>query len=115
TGSMMLLVGEPDQIRAFSSYPRPDSGMFYLDFKDLSPEVFEAVNPDLVVSPAIATTFDCLEMAQFLSQSNFTGRYRVSTDNLPRPEIICREVRQLFPLLDFDVVHQEETIPARLN
>jgi hypothetical protein len=113
--AMMLLVGEPSQMKRASTFLPPNTGVFYVDFKDLSGQVFQAVNPDLVMSPAIATTFDCLELAQFLEQSGFAGRYRVTLDNIPKPEIICREVRHLHPMLDFDVLRSQPSRSPRLN
>lgn len=113
--AMMLLVGEPNQVKMASSFLPSTTGVFYVDFKDLTVQVFEAVKPDLVMSPAIGTTFDCLELAHFLEQTGFSGRYRVTLDSIPKPEIICREVRHLHPMLDFDVVRPQPSRPTRLN
>lgn len=113
---MMLLVGEPNQIKKSTPFLPDAKGVFYVDFKDLCEEVFHAVNPDLVMSEAICQTFDCLELAQFLAQAEFSGKYRVTSDDIPHPEIIRREVRNLHPKLDFDVVYPKMPDPLmRLN
>lgn len=112
---MTLLVGEYAHAQGAGRIMPTSSAVFYLDFKDLNADVFKAVNPDLVMSPVIASTFDCLELAQFLEQAGFAGQYRVMLDDIPRPEIICREIRHTHPKIDFDVVHPKPTVPKRLN
>lgn len=112
---MTLLVGEYAHVQGAETLMPSSSAVFYLDFKDLSAEVFQAVNPDLVMSPVIGKTFDCLELAQFLEQTGFSGRYRVLLEDIPRPDIICREVRHVHPLLDFDVVRGKTPSTKRLN
>jgi hypothetical protein len=103
---MLLLVGENSEAKNISPLGKAVSGVFYVDYTDLTPEVVRAVNPDLVMSPAISNSFDCLELAKLLEQTGFSGRYRVPSDNIPRPDIICREVRQSHPMVDFDILRK---------
>lgn len=113
--NMTLLVGEFAHVQGAETLMPSSSAVFYLDFKDLSADVFRAVNPDVVISPAIGTTFDCLEMAEFLEKVAFSGRYRVVLDNIPRPDIICREVRHTHPMLNFDVISGKPALTKRMN
>ncbi|MBU2866277.1 hypothetical protein [Pacificibacter marinus] len=113
--NMTLLVGEFAHVQGAETLMPSSSAVFYLDFKDLSADVFRAVNPDVVISPAIGTTFDCLELAEFLEKAAFSGRYRVVLDNIPRPDIICREVRHTHPLLNFDVISGKPALTKRMN
>jgi hypothetical protein len=112
---MTLLVGEYAHVQGAETLMPSTSAVFYLDFKDLSADVLRAVNPDLVISPVIGTTFDCLELADFLEKTAFSGRYRVVLENIPRPDIICREVRHTHPKLDFDVISGKPVPTTRLN
>jgi hypothetical protein len=52
----------------------------------------------------VAKNFDCLDVAAVLYESGFTGAYRAVTQRLPNPSIVRREVRTLFPELDFDIM-----------
>lgn len=112
---MTLLVGEYAHVQGAETLMPSTSAVFYLDFKDLSANVFRAINPDLVISPVIGTTFDCLELAEFLGGTEFSGRYRVVLEDIPRPDIICREVRSTHPMLDFDVISGKLSATKRLN
>jgi hypothetical protein len=112
---MTLLVGEYAHAQGAGTIMPTSSAVFYLDFKDLNADVLQAVNPDLVMSPVIATTFDCLELAKFLEQTGFCGQYRVMLEDIPRPDIICREIRQLHPKVDFDVVQAKPSTAKGLN
>lgn len=113
--NMTLLVGEYAHLQGSETLMPSSSAVFYLDFKDLSADVLRAVNPDVVISPAIGATFDCLELAEFLEKAAFSGRYRVVLDKIPRPEIICREVRHTHPLLDFDVISEKPALAKHMN
>jgi hypothetical protein len=112
---MTLLVGEYANVQGAETLLPSKSAVFYLDFNDLSADVLRAVNPDVVISPVICATFDCLELAEFLEETEFLGRYRVVLENIPRPEIICREVRRTHPMLDFGVISEKPSPSKRLN
>ncbi|MBU2936825.1 MULTISPECIES: hypothetical protein [Pacificibacter] len=112
---MTLMVGEYARVQGAENLMPTSSAVFYLDFKDLSADVLRAVNPDVVISPAIGTTFDCLELAEFLEKAAFSGRYRVVLDKIPRPDIICREVRHTHPMLDFDVISEKPELAKHMN
>lgn len=59
---------------------------------------------DVVLSPMIGDTYDCIDVAQHLFAAGFTGSYRVMTPDLPNPGILRQEIRSLCPGLDFDLV-----------
>ena len=61
-------------------------------------------HPELVISYAISPLFDCLDLAQLLKMENFGGRQRILNANLPAPKMICREVQNACPGLDFGVL-----------
>ncbi|MBV7409830.1 hypothetical protein [Maritimibacter sp. DP1N21-5] len=76
----------------------------FLSFSELCPDVLAQFEPDVVISPLVTSQFDCLEVAHRLAQAGYRGRYRALTPQLPRPEMVRREVRASFPDIDFDVV-----------
>jgi hypothetical protein len=59
---------------------------------------------DVVLSPMVGDTYDCIDVAQHLCDAGFTGSYRVMTPDLPDPGILRQEIRSLCPGLDFDLV-----------
>lgn len=59
---------------------------------------------DVVLSPMVGDTYDCIDVAQHLFDAGFTGSYRVMTPDLPDPGILRQEIRSLCPGLDFDLV-----------
>lgn len=59
---------------------------------------------DVVLSPMVGDTYDCIDVAQHLFAAGFTGSYRVMTPDLPNPGILRQEIQSLCPGLDFDLV-----------
>jgi len=108
SSGMILMVGEPQLMQTLKKHFPERSGVFFIEFADLSREILTAISPDSVVAPAISAHFDCLELAAFLSSADYKGLFRVIAKDLPRPEIVRTEVRQHYPHLDFDII-----IPAR--
>ncbi len=68
--------------------------------------------PNLVLSFAITPMFDCLELAQMLVVNGYRGRQRIVDMDLPAPRVICREVRQACPALDFGILQINELAQA---
>ena len=77
----------------------------YVDFSDLDHVLMARIEPDTVVSSLFGRGFDAIDIAKQLHQLEFTGRYRALTGNLPNPDMIRREVAQVAPGLDFDVLN----------
>lgn len=98
-----VAVGDTDEwIREGKFLPRDD--MAFLAFRDLDEDTLAALRPAVVFSPLLAKTFDCIDLALLLSQLGYEGKYRAVSENVPKPEVIEREVRQLCPRLDFQIV-----------
>lgn len=106
-GGMILMVGEPQRMQTLKKHFPERSGVFFIEFADLTLEVLHSIRPDSVISPAISEHFDCLDLADFLTRARYTGAYRVIARSLPRPEIIRTELRTQYPCLDFDVLRPE--------
>lgn len=60
--------------------------------------------PDLVLSPLLTPSFDALDLARYLTQRMFAGRYLALVDRLPSAGLIRREVAAQSPMLNFDVI-----------
>lgn len=112
---MILMVGDPNKLQSTKPYYPKSSGVFFIEFADLTREVLIAINPNVVMSPAICEHFDCLDVAQFLEKNAFSGAYRVIDNDLPRPEIVGREVRFNHPSVDFGFVRKPVALAEHLN
>ena len=102
--SVMLVIGQK------SEWADPDiaaevADYHYVDFSDLDHTLMARIEPDTVVSSLFGRGFDAIDIAKQLHQLGFTGRYRALTGNLPNPDMIRREVAQVAPGLDFDVLN----------
>lgn len=106
-----LMIADVKQFRLLNRHFPQRTGVFCLGFKALSNDFFTSLQPNMVVSPAISTQFDCIDVARLLDQASYTGSFRVVCGDLPNPEMIRREVSRHFPLLDFDII-VENTMEA---
>lgn len=105
----ILAVGDLQEWRRSGRDIPADGKIAFTDFRSVSEELFQLIAPHLVLSPLLARGFDCIDLAQVLHAIGFKGRYRAIAEVLPNPEIIRREIVDLCPGLDFDVI----VMPAR--
>lgn len=82
----------------------PTENIAFIAFEDVTEEFFERVKPKAVFSPVLASGFDCIELAVTLHNIGFSGSYRALGSNLPKPELIEREVTQICPRIDFAIL-----------
>lgn len=99
----ILAVGEPGEWTQQGN-PLPSGGMAFISFNDVSEAMLAHYNPSVVFSPVLAAKFDCIELALLLHNLGFSGAYRAMAKDLPKPELIEREVSQMCPRLDFSIV-----------
>lgn len=71
----------------------------------------EPPQADLVLSPMVGDTFDCLDVAVHLHAQGFRGRLHVLAPALPDPAILRREVASLCPGIRVDVVIRDDGNP----
>lgn len=100
----VLAVGDVEEWRRRGNTLPMGSQLAFVEICDISAELIESLRPEMVVSPLLARGFDCIDLAQALHASGFRGRYRAMARNLPDPEMIRREIRNLCPGLDFDIL-----------
>ncbi len=67
--------------------------------------------PDLILTPLLTPTFDALDLARYLDQSGYRGRYLALVDALPSANLIRAEVAAQSPQLNFDIVILDGTSP----
>ena len=65
------------------------------------------MQPDLVLSPLVSSRFDCMDLAQFLSDAGYDGAYRAISPRLPQPGVVRRELWAMCPGLNFDLIEPE--------
>ena len=86
-------------------HPLPDGGgISFLSFHDINEATLGELSPSIVYSPVLARDFDCIELAVLLHNIGFSGTYRAIGEGLPKPQLIEREVLQICPRLEFEIV-----------
>jgi hypothetical protein len=101
---IVLAIGDPDEwCNKGNPLPSGSQGSF-LSFHELTAGALAHYQPTIVISPVLAHGFDCVEMAALLSDLEFEGIYRAYASNLPKPDVIEREVRQHCQTFTFEIV-----------
>ncbi|SER45131.1 hypothetical protein SAMN04490244_10193 [Tranquillimonas rosea] len=106
--SVVLCVGELTTLRASGSAPREPDQFVFAEIHEVGDWMHAEMTPELVLSPLLTPRFDCVDLAHLLHHHGYRGRYRVLSDGLPNPGLVCGEIRAQCPGLDFDIV----TLPA---
>ena len=75
-----------------------------LQFHDVTAASLAWHAPDVVLSPLVSETFDCIDLADALAGAGFRGRYRAFATQIPDPDLIRREIRAIAPEIDFDII-----------
>lgn len=99
----VLAVGDPSEW-AEQGNALPGGGIAFISISDVSEELLANHAPTVVFSPVLARRFDCIELAVLLHNIGYTGSYRAMAKDLPKPELIEREVREICPRLDFKIL-----------
>ncbi len=100
----VLAIGDMDEWRQRGHVTPSESSVAFARFEDVTVELLDRLSPSCVLSPALSRRFDCIELAQLLHTYGYKGRYRAISDDLPRPELVEREVAQLCPDLNFAIL-----------
>lgn len=111
----ILVVGEMRKWQARGRVLPQEASMEFLDFQDLDQGALELHAPETVLSPVLCASFDCLDLALRLGDLGFRGRYRAMASGLPDPWLIRREIAEICPALDFDIVDLAKASGQRLN
>ena len=113
----ILVVGEASHWRTAGKNLPVDNQLIFVDFEEVTGELLETLSPNIVLSPLLCASFDCLDLAQVLQRLGYNGRYRVLTQNVPDPMLVKCEIRSISPSIDFDLITTPAHYPygSRLN
>jgi hypothetical protein len=100
----VLAVGDTMEWTARRRRLPSDGNVIFAEFHEVTEGLLALLAPRLILSPLLARTFDCVDLAQRLGTLGYRGPYRAIDTGLPDPALIVREVRSLVPGLDFGVV-----------
>ncbi|KAA9009184.1 hypothetical protein [Histidinibacterium aquaticum] len=100
-GPVLLVIGPA---LAEGRDPGALDGFHFCDFTDLDAGVIEGATPEIVISPLFGPNFDAMELARKLNGLGYSGSYRALSEELPRTDLIKREVRAAAPGIDFDIL-----------
>jgi len=90
----------------------PHAYIARVDFDELdSVEFAGSQAPELVLAPLLTPVFDAIDLARYLSQRGYRGRFLALVDRLPSANLIRREVEAQSPDLNFDVVVLDGSSP----
>lgn len=79
-------------------------GFQFIKISDLSADLVQETDPEIILSPLVADDFDAVDVAEKLVLLGFQGRYRAIAPRLPNADLILEEVRGFAPQLDFDLL-----------
>lgn len=100
---VVLVVCETDDDTGTRALDRLGQGFVQVDIQQVGAELLETLKPDIIISPLISRSFDCIDLAQILGGLGYRGIYRAVTTALPAPDLIRREISNLCPGLKFDL------------
>ncbi len=106
-----LVIGHRDDWKAHDAEINA-SNCYFVDFSNLTRELFDKLRPSVVISNLFETGYDALDIAAELKRMGYEGRYVVVTNALPNPDMVRREVAQIAPALMFDVLCSEAPDPT---
>ena len=98
----VMAVGDPEEWKR-QGHKLPQEKLVFVAFEDIDQATMEQFSPSIVLSPVLAHTFDCIELALLLRSLGFNGEYCAVARDLPKPALIEREVSQMCPSLNFRI------------
>lgn len=81
-----------------------DPQVVFAEIDEVGAELIDTLKPQVVISPLLAHSFDCIDLALILHTLGYRGAYRAMSPLLPSPEVIRREIMSLCPGLSFDLI-----------
>ncbi len=100
-----VVVGDPREWHR-KGRDLPRDTLVFIGIEDVTPEMLDELQPDIIYSPLLAKTFDCIDLAMQLHKIGYEGAYRAKASDVPVPAMIEREVQQLCPQLDFEIIER---------
>ena len=100
----ILAVGDSEEWLRQGNSQLNKGAILFVSIEDVTAPLLDRLCPTVVISPALAHRFDCIDLAQILHGIGFKGRYRAVSAELPDPKMVEREIGHLCPGLDFGVL-----------
>ncbi len=102
TVSVLAVGGPNDWVR---QEDLPSGGaMAFVTYDELSEAMLDLYKPKIIISPAWTASFDCIDLAILLRTIGYAGAYRAIASDVPNPKLVEREVAQICPTIDFQLV-----------
>lgn len=99
--TVTLVIGDMIRWKKLGRIPPDIPGFVFADIEELSPALMAEAKADIVISPLLIRGADAVEVARRLFRMGFDGSYRVLSGQVPNPDIIRQEIRNVAPKLDF--------------
>jgi hypothetical protein len=77
--------------------PIPLNGVQHVPFAGLTAARLRELAPTIVILPLFSATHDAIAVVETLQAFGFSGRIMVIAPNLPRPQLVERELRAAGP------------------
>lgn len=110
----VLCIGDLCAWEAVARHRRGPVAAFFVAFNEMTAELLDDLQPDVIYSPLLTQNFDTTEVAARLQELGFRGQYCAVATHVPQPQIIKNEVRMAAPLVKYDLLLTDET-PRRLH
>jgi hypothetical protein len=79
-------------------------GFVFVDFESLDDCLAARPRPSTILSVLIGNGFEAVDIAGELHRSGSQSQYRAFASAIPAPNLIKREVAQVAPGLDFEII-----------
>lgn len=100
---LVLAVGDVFPLAARINADLEGGRTAFADFSDVTHDLVATLAPQVVISSVLGRNFDCVDLAEKLAALGFRGCYRLIGHGIPRPELVVREIRALFPGLHVEL------------
>lgn len=104
-----LIIGDLDRWVAAGRETVPFENFQFCKLEKLTTDVLRDFAPDMVLSPLMGDTFDVLTVAAHLRRLGYKGCYRAISMHMPDADVVCAEVAEIAPALDFDLLLMPKT------
>ncbi|QMU57607.1 MAG: hypothetical protein GKR98_04960 [Boseongicola sp.] len=103
-GITILAVGNSDEWTKLGHKLPSDDSIHFASIEQIDMDFLKQYEPSVVVSPALALGFDCIDLALALHKAKYKGQYRAVSRDLPNPKMVEAEISHLCPGLDFTIL-----------
>ncbi|MEL6643642.1 MAG: hypothetical protein AAFQ79_06880 [Pseudomonadota bacterium] len=105
-----MAVGNVEQWQRAGHTLPASSDLYFCAFEQLDQTFIDLFEPAVVLTPVVSMNFDCADVALRLYDADYPGSVRALGRDLPRPEIVEREIRALCPALDFAILDIDDLL-----